>query len=261
MVAMSDPGQGCPGAQPIKKQGGGGGPGTRPARTRPVIRNFCIIAHIDHGKSTLADRMLCSDRHRGGAGRDARPVPGPDGHRARARHHDQEPGGPAALEEEDGTHYVLNMIDTPATSTSPTRLFAQPRRPARGAVLLVDAAQGIEAQTLANLYWPSPPTSRFIPVLQQDRPPGRPARALRGRAGRHHRHRPERGPQGLREGREKASRDLLNVIVDQVPHPAGDPNAPARALIFDSVYDTYRGAWSPTSGVVDGKLSKRERDA
>ena len=145
-----------------------------PGATDPaIIRNFCIIAHIDHGKSTLADRMLQLTGvvdERDGAGA----VPRPDGHRARARHHDQEPGRADAVDgrsrtttprAEPGT-YVLNMIDTPG-HVDFTYEVSRSLEACEAAVLLVDAAQGIEAQTLANLYLALGADLHIIPVLNK----------------------------------------------------------------------------------------------
>ena len=145
-----------------------------PGATDPaIIRNFCIIAHIDHGKSTLADRMLqlTGVRRRAGS---AGAVPRPDGHRARARHHHQEPGRPDAVDgaaddndaaAEPGT-YVLNMIDTPG-HVDFTYEVSRSLEACETAVLLVDAAQGIEAQTLANLYLALGADLHVIPVLNK----------------------------------------------------------------------------------------------
>ena len=222
------------------------------------LRNFCIIAHIDHGKSTLADRMLQAtgvvaprdmraqyldrmdiERERGitiksQAVRMPWTVVGPDGDRT----------------------YALNMIDTPGHvdfSYEVNRSLAA----CEGAVLLVDAAQGIQAQTLANLYMAIEGDLTIIPVLNKiDLPAAEPEKhaeeiasligcdvddvlKVSGKTG-----------QGVPE--------LLDRIVEAVPAPHGDPDAPARAMIFDSVYDTYRGVVTYVR-VVDGALKPRER--
>jgi GTP-binding protein LepA len=226
-----------------------------PASTeQAVIRNFCIIAHIDHGKSTLADRML--------------QLTGiVDARQMRAQYLDR-----MDIERErgitiksqavrlpwkaGGTHYVLNLIDTPG-HVDFTYEVSRSLAACEGAVLLVDAAQGIEAQTLANLYLALEADLKIIPVLnkidlpaaQPDRYAGElaaiigcdPSEVLRVSA---------KTGEGVEE--------LLNAIVAQVPPPHGDPSAPARALIFDSVYDTYRGVITYVR-VVDGKFTKRER--
>jgi len=226
-----------------------------PAATPPeLLRNFCIIAHIDHGKSTLADRML---QYTGVV--DARDM--------RAQYLDRmdierERGITIKSQavrmpwEVDGTPYALNMIDTPGHvdfSYEVSRSLAA----CEGAVLLVDAAQGIEAQTLANLYLAMENDLHVIPVLNKiDLPAARPekyaeelARLIGGDPG-----------DCLRvSGKTGAGVvALLDTIVAQIPAPVGDADAPARAMIFDSVYDTYRGVVTYVR-VVDGNLTPRER--
>jgi GTP-binding protein LepA len=220
-----------------------------------MIRNFCIIAHIDHGKSTLADRML--------------QLTGVVGERQmRAQYLDR-----MDIERErgitiksqavrlpwrgaDGSQYVLNLIDTPGHvdfSYEVSRSLAA----CEGAVLLVDAAQGIEAQTLANLYLALNADLHLIPVLNKiDLPAAQPEKYAAELAG-------IIGGQESDVLRVSAKTGdgvsgLLNAIVEQVPPPAGDTGAPARALIFDSVYDTYRGVVTYVR-VVDGHLSRREK--
>jgi len=219
-----------------------------------VIRNFCIIAHIDHGKSTLADRML--------------QLTGiVDARQMRAQYLDRmdierERGITIKSQavrlpwEKDGTNYVLNMIDTPG-HVDFTYEVSRSLEACEGAVLLVDAAQGIEAQTLANLYLALNADLKIIPVLNKiDLPAAQPERyteelsAIIGC-----------DPSEVLKVSAKTGagvEELLNTIVDQVPPPSGDPDAPPRALIFDSVYDTYRGVVTYVR-VVDGKFTKRER--
>ena len=226
-------------------------PASTPAE---LLRNFCIIAHIDHGKSTLADRML---QLTGVV--DARAM--------RAQYLDR-----MDIERERGitiksqavrmpwqvgeTAYALNMIDTPGHvdfSYEVSRSLAA----CEGAVLVVDAAQGIEAQTLANLYMAMENDLTIIPVLNKiDLPAAQPEKfadelanliggepddclRVSGKTG-----------EGVLE--------LLDKIVELVPPPVGDPNAPARAMIFDSVYDSYRGVITYVR-VIDGQLSPREK--
>ena len=227
-----------------------------PARTdQAVIRNFCIIAHIDHGKSTLADRMLQLTGVVEGRQMRAQYLDRMDIERERGiTIKSQAVRLPWTTPE--GRRYVLNLIDTPGHvdfSYEVSRSLAA----CEGAILLVDAAQGIEAQTLANLYLAINADLKIIPVLNKiDLPAAQPERyaeelsAIIGC-----------DPSEVLRVSAKTGegvRELLDTIVDQVPHPQGDPDAPARALIFDSVYDTYRGVVTYLR-VVDGRLSRRER--
>ncbi len=234
-----------------------------PGSTDPsIIRNFCIIAHIDHGKSTLADRMLQLtgvvderaaraqyldrmdiERERGITIKSQAvrmPWTVPDGNAEGA-----EPG-----------QYVLNMIDTPG-HVDFTYEVSRSLEACEAAVLLVDAAQGIEAQTLANLYLALGADLHVIPVLNKiDLPSAQPekyAAELAGIIG--------CDVDDVLQVSAKTGfgvEALLNEIVTQTPAPVGDPDAPPRALIFDSVYDIYRGVVTYVR-VVDGKLSHRDR--
>jgi len=255
-------------------------PAPTPGRTDPaLIRNFCIIAHIDHGKSTLADRMLGLtgvvdarsaraqyldrmdiERERGITIKSqavrlpwttsARNEPaGGEDEDARAERALRSSGG-------DEVTYVLNMIDTPG-HVDFTYEVSRSLAACEGAVLLVDAAQGIEAQTLANLYLALEADLTIIPVLNKiDLPSAQPdkyAAELAGIIG--------CDPGDVLRVSAKTGMGvdaLLDAIVAQVPHPVGDPTAPARALIFDSVYDTYRGVVTYVR-VVDGELQHREQ--
>ncbi|HKP08363.1 MAG TPA: translation elongation factor 4, partial [Microbacterium sp.] len=221
-------------------------PATDPAR----IRNFCIIAHIDHGKSTLADRML--------------EVTGVIEQRnMRAQYLDR-----MDIERERGITikaqnvrlpwdgHVLDLIDTPGHvdfSYEVSRSLAA----CEGAVLLVDAAQGIEAQTLANLYMALENDLTIIPVLNKiDLPAAQPDRYAAELA-----HILGCEPGDVMRVSAKTGEgvtDLLDRIVKDVPAPTGDPTAPARAMIFDSVYDTYRGVVTYVR-MVDGHLEPRQR--
>ncbi|WP_067178296.1 translation elongation factor 4 [Microtetraspora niveoalba] len=224
---------------------------TQPGQTDPaLIRNFCIIAHIDHGKSTLADRMLqltgvVDDRS------------------MRAQYLDR-----MDIERERGitiksqavrlpwNGHVLNMIDTPGHVDFSYEV-SRSLEACEGAILLVDAAQGIEAQTLANLYLAMSADLHIIPVLNKiDLPAAQPekyAEELAGLIG--------CDPSDVLRVSGKTGvgvTELLDHVVATIPAPVGDADAPARALIFDSVYDTYRGVVTYVR-VVDGQLSKRER--
>lgn len=229
----------------------------QPAATAPeLLRNFCIIAHIDHGKSTLADRMLQLTGVVDARAMRAQYLDRMDIERERGiTIKSQAVRMPWQV---DDTAYALNMIDTPG-HVDFTYEVSRSLAACEGAVLLVDAAQGIEAQTLANLYLALENDLQVIPVLNKiDLPAAQPekyaeelAKLIGGD--------PEdclrvSGKTG--EGVEA----LLDRIVALVPHPVGDAGAPARAMIFDSVYDTYRGVVTYVR-VVDGALHARERIA
>jgi GTP-binding protein LepA len=225
---------------------------TTPGATDPArIRNFCIIAHIDHGKSTLADRML--------------QLTGVvEGRRMRNQYLDR-----MDIERERGItiksqavrmpwrgEHVLNMIDTPGHvdfSYEVSRSLAA----GEGAVLLVDAAQGVEAQTLANLYLAMEYDLAIIPVLNKiDLPAAQPDRYAEELA-----HLLGCAPADCLRVSGKTGQGvaaLLDEIVRQVPAPAGRAEAPARALIFDSVYDVYRGVVTYVR-LVDGRIEPRDR--
>jgi GTP-binding protein LepA len=226
-----------------------------PATTPPeLIRNFCIIAHIDHGKSTLADRMLQLTGIVDARAMRDQYLDRMDIERERGiTIKSQAVRMPWTV---DGQAYALNMIDTPGHvdfSYEVNRSLAA----CEGAVLLVDATQGIEAQTLANLYMALDNDLAIIPVLNKiDLPSAQVKKyseelasllgvdpseclAVSGKTG-----------QGVAE--------LLDRIVAEVAPPVGDPDAPARAMIFDSVYDTYRGVVTYVR-VRDGRLSPRDR--
>ncbi len=219
-----------------------------------LIRNFCIIAHIDHGKSTLADRMLqltgvVDERMMRAQYLDRMDIERERGITIKAQN--------VRLPWKVGaTEHVLHLIDTPG-HVDFTYEVSRALEACEGAVLLVDAAQGIEAQTLANLYLALEKDLTIIPVLNKiDLPAADPERyaaeiahiigcdaaeVLRVSA---------KTGQGVAE--------LLDEVVRQVPAPVGDADAPARAMIFDSVYDTYRGVITYIR-VVDGRITPRER--
>jgi len=220
-------------------------------RTNPAqIRNFCIIAHIDHGKSTLADRML--------------QLTGVvDERQMRAQYLDR-----MDIERERGItikaqnvrmpwrDHVLHMIDTPG-HVDFTYEVSRSLAACEGAVLLVDAAQGIEAQTLANLYLALENDLTIIPVLNKiDLPAAQPdvcAAELAHIIG------CDEG-EVLRVSAKTGEgvADLLDVVCRDIPAPTGDPDAAPRALIFDSVYDIYRGVITYIR-VMDGHFTPRER--
>ena len=235
----------------------------QPAATPPeLLRNFCIIAHIDHGKSTLADRMLqltgvVDARAMRDQYLDRMDIERERGITIKSQAVRMtwavadEPGGPLKP-------YALNMIDTPG-HVDFTYEVSRSLAACEGAVLLVDAAQGIEAQTLANLYLAMENDLAIIPVLNKiDLPAAQPERyaeEIAGLVG--------GDPEDVLRVSGKTGEGvevLLDKIVRAVPPPTGEPDGPARAMIFDSVYDTYRGVVTYVR-VVDGRLTHRERIA
>ncbi len=229
----------------------------QPAATNPAsIRNFCIIAHIDHGKSTLADRMLQITEVVDARNMREQYLDRMDIERERGITIKSQAVRLPWTSDADGKDYILNMIDTPG-HVDFTYEVSRSLAACEGAILLVDCAQGIEAQTLANLYLAMENNLTIIPVLNKiDLPAAQPEKfaaelakligckpedclRVSGKTG-----------EGVRE--------LLDEIVKQIPAPTGDSTKPARALIFDSVYDTYRGVVTYVR-VVDGKLSPRDQ--
>jgi len=229
----------------------------QPASTNPAqIRNFCIIAHIDHGKSTLADRMLGITEVVDQRNMRAQYLDRMDIERERGITIKSQAVRLPWQSSIDGHDYILNMIDTPG-HVDFTYEVSRSLAACEGAILLVDCAQGIEAQTLANLYLAMENNLTIIPVLNKiDLPNAQPEKfaaelakligckpedcfRVSGKTG-----------EGVKE--------LLDEIVKQIPAPVGDPAAPARALIFDSVYDSYRGVVTYVR-VVDGHLSTRDQ--
>ncbi|MFA5927663.1 MAG: translation elongation factor 4, partial [Patescibacteria group bacterium] len=244
------------------------------------IRNFCIIAHIDHGKSTLADRMLeltntvqkremkeqlldqlDLERERGITIKLApvrmlwSPIKAIKNYELRIKDNPSAIIHDSKLMIPDSEEYILNLIDTPGHvdfAYEVSRSLAA----VEGAVLLVDATQGIEAQTLSVLYAAMDHDLEIIPVVNKiDLPAARPDEAAdeivkvlgcsrddilyaSGKTG-------------------EGVVDILDRIVERIPAPAGDSNAPTRALIFDSVYDPYRGVVAYVR-IVDGKVEKED---
>jgi GTP-binding protein LepA len=231
-----------------------------PSATPPeLIRNFCIIAHIDHGKSTLADRMLqitgvVADRDMRAQYLDRMDIERERGitiksQAVRMPWSVPKTGGPDSV-------LALNMIDTPG-HVDFTYEVSRSLAACEGAVLLVDAAQGIEAQTLANLYLALENDLHIIPVLNKiDLPAADPekfALELANLIG--------GDPDDVLRVSGKTGHgveELLDRIVRDIPAPKGDPDAPARAMIFDSVYDSYRGVVTYVR-MIDGHLEPRER--
>jgi len=219
-----------------------------------LIRNFCIIAHIDHGKSTLADRMLQLTGVVEGRAMRAQYLDRMDIERERGiTIKAQNVRLPWQVEGQD---HVLHMIDTPG-HVDFTYEVSRALEACEGAVLLVDAAQGIEAQTLANLYLALENNLQIIPVLNKiDLPSADPDKYAGELA-----HIIGCEPDDVLRVSAKTGvgvKELLDEVVKKVPAPQGDADAPARAMIFDSVYDTYRGVVTYIR-VVDGKITPRER--
>ena len=234
----------------------GAQPATSPGHTDlSVIRNFCIIAHIDHGKSTLADRMLqltgvVTDRQMRAQYLDRMDIERERGITIKSQ------AVRLPWTSPEGRRYVLNLIDTPG-HVDFTYEVSRSLAACEGAILLVDAAQGIEAQTLANLYLALEADLHLIPVLNKiDLPAAQPdlyAEELAGIIG--------CAPTDVLRVSAKTGEgveNLLHEIVRLIPAPEGHPDAPARALIFDSIYDTYRGVVTYVR-VVDGRLTRREK--
>ncbi|MBV2357299.1 translation elongation factor 4 [Streptomyces sp. J2-1] len=231
-----------------------------PSRTAPaLIRNFCIIAHIDHGKSTLADRMLqltgvVEQRQMRAQYLDRMDIERERGITIKSQAV-RLPWAPTEGPDQGSTH-ILNMIDTPG-HVDFTYEVSRSLAACEGTVLLVDAAQGIEAQTLANLYLAMENDLTIIPVLNKiDLPAAQPekfAEELANLVG--------CDPDDVLKVSAKTGLGvdaLLNKVVKEIPAPVGVADAPARAMIFDSVYDSYRGVVTYVR-VIDGQLNRRER--
>ncbi|WP_406392617.1 translation elongation factor 4 [Streptomyces sp. NBC_00882] len=229
-----------------------------PSRTDPaLIRNFCIIAHIDHGKSTLADRMLqltgvVDQRQMRAQYLDRMDIERERGITIKS----QAVRLPWAPTHDKSNTHILNMIDTPG-HVDFTYEVSRSLAACEGTVLLVDAAQGIEAQTLANLYLAMENDLKIIPVLNKiDLPAAQPEKfseELANLIG--------CDPEDVLKVSAKTGlgvEALLDKVVAEVPAPVGVQDAPARAMIFDSVYDSYRGVVTYVR-VIDGQLNKRER--
>ncbi|MFH9722083.1 translation elongation factor 4 [Streptomyces sp. NPDC017254] len=231
-----------------------------PSRTDPaLIRNFCIIAHIDHGKSTLADRMLqltgvVDQRQMRAQYLDRMDIERERGITIKSQAV-RLPWAPTEGPAQGDTH-ILNMIDTPG-HVDFTYEVSRSLAACEGTVLLVDAAQGIEAQTLANLYLAMENDLTIVPVLNKiDLPAAQPEKfseELANLIGCQ--------PEDVLKVSAKTGMGveaLLDRVVRDVPAPVGVADAPPRAMIFDSVYDSYRGVVTYVR-VIDGQLNKRER--